>query len=119
MKEETRKVYVTKDDKVFLNKKEAEAHERKLKSKKAFFVSYNPDLTEGRGYYEKGLITVYSNGHHRMLAEEWCNDEFGYKIKYVQGVVSSNTAMAPWSLKEINDNDDVSPYKMIKIINSL
>jgi len=119
MKEEMRKVYVSNDGTVFLDEKEANNHDREILRTKKFIVSYEPDLTEGRCYYKEGIIQVQADYHHSLFAKEWCNDKFGYKIKYVQGHYSSGTAMAPWSLREVKNDEDVSKYKELKKIDVL
>jgi hypothetical protein len=102
MKEIKKTVYVTDDGKEFTNRKEAELHETKTKDVKYFLVSYAPDLTEGRGLQNKGILMVHSKGCQSMFAEHYCYQKFGNKIEFVMGVYGSNAITQNWSIREIN-----------------
>ncbi|MFW5891520.1 MAG: hypothetical protein ACOCUI_04800 [bacterium] len=92
MKEETKKITVyTVGGKEFTNKKEAEKYEKEINKElnyTFFVVIYNPDLTEGRGYYKAVKLAVpkiqfFDNP--KLIAMNYCVENFGKPVEYVQG----------------------------------
>lgn len=115
MKTEQREVYVTKDEKVFTDKTEAKAHEAKLARRRIFEIRHNPDLNETGRYMSVSYLTVEATSNHRLFAEEYCNQEYGFKVRYIQGHQSSKTAVRPYVLKEVDSYDSSKGVTGLKI----
>lgn len=102
MKEITRKVFEAFDGKVFDNKNECEAYEKKHQISHCWNLIYGPDLTEGRGYSQSLRIGVTKS------ADPWSNGELpclhiatllcGGPVAFVQGC----SAMPNYRLTKID-----------------
>lgn len=78
--------------KEFDTRDQAEKYIKDLKqefSKDYYIVYYDPDLTEGRGYYGAMIISVPKNNIHSLF--EYLINTFGKPFSMVQGVVSIKT----------------------------
>lgn len=83
---------------------------RKLKYYK---VSYRPDLTEGRGFKEHGVLTIGARDNHSMFAEHWCFDNFGNRIAFIMGVYNDAAITENWRIKELYPYE-VDNYKKLE-----
>lgn len=116
MKQVTIQGYETSDGKQFVTKEEAQEHQRRLKNTKVFLVKHNFDLTEGRGYFNKGLVVVTTERSHKKIVEDYCYNTFGERIGYVMGVVSRNSAVNLWTYHEVTDPKQYSDIKTLATI---
>ena len=81
MREETKKVFVADDGKVFVDKAECEKYESFKKDIKYFKVMANPDLTETGCMQNTYCVAVYSKHFcHRHIVENWCVQEMHWPI---------------------------------------
>lgn len=88
MKEIPGIVYVADDGKQFLNKHQCELHEENLAQYTYWAVNHNPDLTEGRGFYQTTYLKVKCRFKHatESLLIDHCFNTYGNKTSFVMGV---------------------------------
>lgn len=116
MREVTIHAYETSDGKQFATFEEAKEHQDWLDFSKVFLVQYDFDLTEGRGYYKKGLVMITAKQGHKELAENYCYNAFGERIGYVMGVVSRHSEVRLWTCSEITDLEKYRDLKTLMTI---
>lgn len=85
-------VYETSDGKIFSSKRDAIDHENQIQSIKWFFVSFSPDLTEGRGFQSHAYIAVNAKTQHMDFAEYAIAKKLGPRFSFCQGVFGSQSA---------------------------
>lgn len=101
-------VYETLDGKKFFTKKEAELHERDLKSTKLFKVICNPDTMEGRGYNKTLYFSVKSdfNNYQQLLLSAYCYEKFNGNVAWVMGVQPmENYIIYPCKIEETSGKE--------------
>lgn len=103
MKTKTTTTYITSDGREWTNEKEAYEHEEAIKGIKYFRIAHSPDLTEGRGYMRVSWIAVNALCKHEQFAEVYCEQAFGNKWVFVQGVCGSNCITPKWAISEPYD----------------
>lgn len=116
MREVTIHAYETSDGKQFATFEEAQEHQDWLDFSKVFFVQHDFDLTEGRGYYKKGLVVVTAKQGHEEIVEDYCYNKFGQRIGYVMGVVSRNSEVNLWTYHEVTDPKEYSDVETLATI---
>ena len=81
MEEIKETVYVAKDGKRFLDKKECEEYESWIGNIRYFIVRHTPDLNETGLFMRESVVAVYSKHfEHKAIVERWCVSEKGYQI---------------------------------------
>ena len=111
MREESVTIYVTKDGKKFIDKEQAERHEKLLENTRYFKVRYNPDLNETGQLMSVGYIKVQAPWGHNLWAEDWLYEQFGNRIAFIQGSAPTEN----WTYIEV-DPEQVDYGKIIKSI---
>jgi len=99
-------VYIV-GDKEFLNKEEALRYEQQLNEKLKctyYPVSYQPDLTEGRGYYKKMIVGVKGDYSPSNAIFQYLVDQVGKPIEMVMGV----SPIDNWKVHEGKRFDDIN-----------
>ncbi|HHT96332.1 MAG TPA: hypothetical protein GXZ90_00330 [Clostridiales bacterium] len=94
------KMYVV-GDKEFLSEKEASEYKKQIEEELThtfFRITHEPDLTEGRGYYKTTIIAVPENFAEHATALNYCVEQFGEPLAFVQGV----SPMPNWIIKSYN-----------------
>lgn len=103
-KEKVMEVF-TVEGKEFLSEKAANDYlvnvVGRLKNMKYFTVSYNPDLTEGRGCYGKILVAVEMSWSHKLMVELLCEQCIGSRVAWVQGCSPTSN----WNIYESKKED--------------
>ena len=105
MREEISKVYYADDGKMFQDRGACEKYEADIRERANrttyWVVNYNPDLTEGRGYYSMVYLEAYVPVDYPaqdIWLEDWCIKTLGRKLAFVQGV----SPMPAWILHKID-----------------
>ena len=111
MKKEEMTVYIAKDGKKFFSEEEATKHEKILSNRKAYMVSYKPDLTETGKLLAVGYLIVQATWSNELWAEDWLYNKFGNRIAFVQGVAPTEK----WTFQEVN-LDEVEHSKLLATI---
>ncbi len=103
MRTETKEVYIADDGKEFTSAAACTEHERQIALRKEsttyWCVRHGPDLCEGRGYQLVTYLSVYSTGYipAGTWVNDWCYEQFGRKLSFVQGV----SPMETWVLRQV------------------
>lgn len=91
------KVYVV-EDKEFLCEEDAIEYKKQIEKELAhtfFEITHSPDLTEGKGYNKSTIIAVNQNYAEYQTALNYCVEQFGMPLAFVQGV----SPMPNWIIK--------------------
>ena len=95
----TKPVYVAEDGKEFFTEAECKNYEAEQANTQYWIVTFNPDLTEGRGYYGQALFSFM---YHGYIAEDhmldFCYKTYGKKVDFVQGASETQN----WMIKKID-----------------
>jgi|SRR5476651_1387271 len=101
MKIDTRVQYVANDGTAFNREDDCLAYEEEVaeqaKNTTYWYVVFNPDLTEGRGYYGYAAFKLMTAYMAKEFMEDFCFDNYGRKVAFVQGA----SAMTSWHLSKI------------------
>jgi hypothetical protein len=62
-----------------------------------WYVTFNPDLTEGRGYYGYAAFQLRASYMAKEFMEDFCFERYGRRVAFVQGA----SPMPNWYLTKI------------------
>lgn len=91
--------------KEFFSKEEAKRYEESLQKRLSYTyyrVTHNPDLTEGRGYYDMMIVAV-GHGYVRNALYQYLIDTLGKPVEMVMGV----SPIDNWIVSEPYKFDDI------------
>lgn len=92
------------DDKEFLSEADANYYLThvlgRLKNIKYYSITYNPDLTEGRGCYGRIILAIEMSYSHSLMAELFCEHSFGSRVAWVQGC----SPTVNWRVNEVQQD---------------
>ena len=112
MKKTTKTIdlFLASDGREFLTEAESKHYEenvlKRLKNIKYFSITYNPDTTEGRGYYSRIFVAIEASYSHDLIAELFCEQCIGSRVAWVMGV----SMMTNWTISKIT-LEDFNNYK--------
>lgn len=105
-------VFISNDGKEFFSEKECREHDLLISNIKYFKSAYNPDLTEGRGYFSEMYMAVnpISKNIHTAYALKYmvglCEGDI---VKYVQGC--EHVAMPYFTIPELITQEEYENAK--------
>lgn len=106
---EVERFYV--NDEVFDTKKKAEQYVEKLTNmlnEEYYEVSIRPDLTEGRGYYDKIIVATPKHSGVNTVYY-YLVKQYGLPLSFVQGVSAIPTYIVSEE-KTFNSHDDLNKF---------
>lgn len=83
-----------------------------------FTIRHNPDLTEGRGFYNTSVVAVPKNYAEHATALKYCFDTFGSPLAFVMG----SSPIPNWTIvksEKFDNFDNLVAFKEEEVSNGI